>query len=339
MKNIARNRIIGLVASAGVIAVVGIPIPAQASLLPVIDINDTQAYAPRIIASNDPANWRAPSGNPFDGVGKLILNRADGTFGCSGSLLDGGGFLVTAAHCLTDDDGSSILNSATVSFQDGAVTTTATQAHIWSGWDGHTLENNSDIAILRLDTPVTTISGFAIATGNPFLQPVLHAGYGQTGTGATGMQSGTFGALHYGYNVYDAVWTGGSLAYDFDDGTVAHDTFCIVAGLCNTGLPYPFESMIASGDSGGPSFILENGEFRLVGLHSFGATFGLGAGDIDAILNASFGEAGGDTWLLPHIGWIESITAVPEPRAYVLLITGLTVITAFARRQPRFIGL
>ena len=97
--------------------------------------------------------------------------------------------------------------------------------------------------------------------------------------------------------------------------------------------------MIASGDSGGPSFILENGEFRLVGLHSFVATFGLGAGDIDAILNASFGEAGGDTWLLPHIGWIESITAVPEPRAYVLLITGLTVITAFARRQPRFIGL
>src|SRR5690606_39775862 len=115
MKNIACNRIIGLAASAGMIAVAGIPIPAQASLLPVIDINDTQVYAPRIIASDDPANWRAPSGNPFDGVGKLILNRADGVFGCSGSLLDGGGFMVTAAHCLTDDDGNSILNSATAS--------------------------------------------------------------------------------------------------------------------------------------------------------------------------------------------------------------------------------
>jgi secreted trypsin-like serine protease len=339
MKNTWRNRFIILIASAGMTAFAGTPVPVQASLLPIIDINDAKAYAPRIVASDEPSNWQAPSGDPFDGVGKLILNRTDGTFGCSGSLLDGGGFLVTAAHCLTDDDGNNILNSAAVSFQDGAVTTTATQAYIWNSWDGHTLENNSDIAILRLDTPVTTISGFTIATGNPFLQPVLHAGYGQTGTGATGMQSGTFGALHYGYNVYDAVWNGGSLAYDFDDGTAAHDTFCIVAGLCNTGLPYPFESMIASGDSGGPSFILENGEFRLVGLHSFGATFGLGLGDIDGILNASFGEAGGDTWLLPHIDWIESVTAVPEPRAYALLIAGLTVVTGFARHQHRFIAL
>jgi secreted trypsin-like serine protease len=336
MKHTLHYWIILLTASAGMIAAAGVPVPVQASLLSGIDINDAKAFAPLIVASDDPANWQAPSGDPFDGVGKLILSRTDGTFGCSGSLLDGGGFLVTAAHCLTDNDGNSILNSATVSFQDGAVTTTATQAYIWKGWDGHTLESNSDIAILRLDTPVTTISGFAIATGNPFLQPVLHAGYGQTGTGATGMQSGTFGTLHYGYNVYDAIWNGGSLAYDFDDGTTAHDTFCIVAGICNTGLPHPFESMIASGDSGGPSFILENGEFKLAGLHSFGATFGLGLGDIDGILNASFGEAGGDTWLLPHIDWIEIVTAVPEPRAYVLLIAGLIIVTGFARRRHRF---
>ncbi|MBX3616499.1 MAG: PEP-CTERM sorting domain-containing protein [Nitrosomonas sp.] len=91
--------------------------------------------------------------------------------------------------------------------------------------------------------------------------------------------------------------------------------------------------MIASGDSGGPSFIIEGGEFKLVGVHSFGATFGLGFGDIDNDLNSSFGELGGDTYLLPNADWIASITAVPEPETYLMLLTGLFAIGTIVRRR------
>lgn len=311
----------------------GLSVSAHATTLPVIDLDAAKEYMPLMVASDDPANWIAPLGLPFDGVAKLLLSRSDGNFGCSGSLLDGGAFLMTAAHCVTDDDGNNLLNSATISFQGGTVTTTSTEAFVFPTWDGHSLGNNDDIAILKLDTPVNSIPGFGLATGSPVLQPVLHAGYGLIGTGSTGAIPGTFGTLHYGYNVYDAVWSGGSLAYDFDDGTAAHDVFCIIAGTCDAGLPFPNEAMIASGDSGGPSFVLEGGLFKLVGVHSFGATFGVGFGDINDELDSSFGEVGGDTYLLPHAAWIASITAVPEPQTYLMLLAGLFAIGMFAQRR------
>lgn len=314
-------------------AVAGFCASAQASTLPVLDLDSVKEFAPLMIASDDPDNWIAPSGTPFDGVAKLILNRSDGSFGCSGSLLDGGAFLMTAAHCVTDDDGNNVMNSTTISFQGGAVTATSTEAFVFPGWDGSSLGKNDDIAILKLDTPVASIPGFELATGSPLFQPVLHAGYGLIGTGLTGAIPGTFGTLHYGYNVYDATWSGGSLAYDFDNGLAANDTFCIVAGSCNLGLPFPNEAMIASGDSGGPSFVIEDGEFKMVGVHSFGATFGLGSGDIDNLLNSSFGEAGGDTYLLPHAAWIASVTAVPEPQTYLMMLAGLLAIGSFAKRR------
>lgn len=311
----------------------GLSVSAHATTLPVIDLDAAKEYMPLMVASDDPANWIAPLGLPFDGVAKLLLSRSDGNFGCSGSLLDGGAFLMTAAHCVTDDDGNNLLNSATISFQGGTVTTTSTEAFVFPTWDGHSFGKNDDIAILKLDTPINSIPGFGLATGSPVLQPVLHAGYGLIGTGSTGAIPGTFGTLHYGYNVYDAVWGGGSLAYDFDDGTAAHDVFCIIGEICDAGLPFPNEAMIASGDSGGPSFVLEGGLFKLVGVHSFGVTWGVGVGDINDELDSSFGEAGGDTYLLPHAAWIASITAVPEPQTYLMLLAGLFAIGMFVQRR------
>jgi len=309
-----------------------IGIYSSSHAMPIIDLDRAEEFAPLIIASDNPDNWIAPIPGILDGVGKLILHRSDGNFGCSGSLLGGGDFLITAAHCVTDDHGKNILNSADISFKGGAVSTTASKAFVFSGWDGHTLGNNDDIAILKLDTPVTTIDGYGIATGGIaelVRQPELHAGYGLTGTGLTGAQAGTFGILHYGYNNYETTWnnSSGSLAYDFDNGTPAHDAFCIITGICNLGLGSA-ESIISPGDSGGASFIMDGGQLKLAGVHSFGATFGISGGDIDNILNSSFGEAAGDTYLLPHLAWINSVTAVPEPQTYLMMLIGLLVISA-----------
>ncbi|MBV6448700.1 trypsin-like serine protease [Nitrosomonas sp.] len=306
-----------------------IGIYSSAHAMPIIDLDRVEEFTPLMIASDNPDNWIAPIPSILDGMGKLILHRSDGNFGCSGSLLGGGDFLITAAHCVTDDHGKNVLNSANISFQGGAVSTTASKAYVFSGWDGHTLGDNDDIAILKLDTPVTTINGYGIAMGGFAGLAELHAGYGLTGTGLTGAQSGTFGILHYGYNTYDATWGGssGSLAYDFDNGTPAHDAFCIVAGICNLGLGSA-EAMISPGDSGGASFIMEGGLLKLVGVHSFGATFGISGGDIDGTLNSSFGEAAGDTYLLPHLAWINSVTTIPEPQTYLMMLIGLLVISA-----------
>jgi hypothetical protein len=85
--------------------------------------------------------------------------------------------------------------------------------------------------------------------------------------------------------------------------------------------------LIAPGDSGGPSFL----GAQLIGVHSFGGTFGAPF-DINNLHDASFGELGGDVRIALHADWIDSITAVPEPRSYALTLLGLAAVVLCARR-------
>lgn len=268
----------------------------------------------------------------LDAVAKLTLTRSDGTFSCSGSLLAGGLYVLTAAHCVTGANASATTSKITLSWNEGAVTATSTSYIVASGWDGALSEGN-DLALIQLSSAVTAIDGYSLFSSSAQGSDVLIAGYGKTGTGSTGA-TGSSGTLHYGYNEYDAdgriyQMTGISSSiylYDFDDGTRADSLFG------SLGLGSSLEAIIASGDSGGASLVYSNGEWYLAGVHSF-----IGCATQSCTANSVFGNYAGDVSVFGQLAWLQSYVvtaAVPEGQTYALFLAGLGLIVPFARRRP-----
>ena len=84
----------------------------------VIEGENIIAYAiPLYTSHDDPSNHEVPTSDPHDGVAKLILTRTDGTFGCSGTLANDRQHVITAAHCVADDNGNFILISGSAEFR------------------------------------------------------------------------------------------------------------------------------------------------------------------------------------------------------------------------------
>jgi hypothetical protein len=203
-------------------------------------------------------------------------------------------------------------------------------------WTGD-FRDGSDIALLKLDRPVDASSYDIVRDPQGGIgETITVTGYGRSGSGVEGSGGIGFGTLRIGSNRYDTRWSatsvaGSPFAFDFDDGSVARDTIGNSVPLLRdlgTGLP---EVLIAPGDSGGPSFL--NGQ--IVGIHSFGATFGAPF-DSDDSLNSSFGELAGDVRVALFADWFDAVTGpVPEPETYLLMIVGLIAV-ARAAHNGRF---
>ncbi|XVJ71672.1 MAG: trypsin-like serine protease [Rhizobacter sp.] len=294
-----------------------------------------------VVSFNNPDSWVLPSG-ALEGTARVEFSNASGNFVCSGSLLQGGSYVLTAAHCVDD------FTSLSVNFRQGSVARTGAEVFINSNWNGQ-FATGADIALIRLDQAVNDIQGFALADGNVMGNVFLMAGHGLIGSGNTG---GTgfdgFNRPHYGYNVYDVGFAGAygfTYVYDFDNGTANQNTHCQIYLVCGAGLGIN-EALIAGGDSGGGSFVWDGTQWLLAGVHSFGRTFGRFecplnpgqiCGDIDNItLNSSFGETAGDTAVFSHMNWINAfinpVNTVPEPSTLALVLLGLTAV-AWRRRD------
>ncbi len=323
-----------------------------------------------------PSNWRFTIGQSFngvvgalDGVARLSFTNADGNWACSGSLLAGGQYVLTAAHCADD------FTKMTVQFgwQDGKAAITRNvsvgNAYVNKSWTG-ALDTGADIAILKLDTAVTTINGYKLSTTNDVGKEYLMAGYGTTQLATTNsatnwndgnwghyafnrfdVDSQTFNRVAGDYNVYDYdpsyYAPGVTYMSDFDNGTAARNTLGRIAGVTgnnwtsDTGLGAR-EGLIAGGDSGGGDFVWNGTEWLLSGVHSWGwqgssacPDFGLAGCDNASRNGSSFGDLSGSTATYSHIAWINSVTAVPEPETYAMLLAGLGLIGVARRRKQQ----
>lgn len=319
-----------------------------------------------VVSTNDPANWvlnPGAFGGAFDGVARLLFTaRSDGLgYVCSGSLLAGGEYVLTAAHCADD------FSSMTIDFKLGSETRTAAAAFVNSNWNG-TLNNGSDVALIKLSSKVTDIQGFNLSTTNDMGKNVLVAGYGLVGQGTLGGvdfdrdPAGTVPRLwrpHYGYNTIDATGKqlddalfgpgegsnafGETYVYDFDDGTGSKNAlqrlkneFGGAWADSSTGLGTD-EALIDGGDSGGGDFVWNGSEWLLSGVHSWGwdpcgQVFGSSC-DSNLGINSSFGDLSGSTAVFSHVAWINAVAAVPEPETYAMMLAGLGVVGWAARRR------
>ncbi|MEP6765264.1 MAG: trypsin-like serine protease [Gemmatimonadaceae bacterium] len=324
----------------------------------------------RIVVAGDNANaalYQTPKGIGYDGVGALLIERPDGLFICSGSLLAGGLNVLTAAHCLTDSKGKVIATKVTSVFFPPGQPNSAQEIIAGSAfyvnpqYTGQLVDAH-DVAVVSLaSSPSQGIlnSAYNLFLGNPFGLVGTIVGSGNTGTGAAGevlLSNGfNLGNRHVATNRVDFSWSdalfGGDgnlffgpadvygLVADFDSGLAANDATCILmalygAGTSRCGLGQgALEGILGGGDSGGPLFI--NGQ--IAGVASYGVTFRNGiTGDIDNALDGTFGEFSGWTSTDYNQVWLSQFTtATPEPGSFALVGVGLFGVIGFASNRRK----
>ena len=285
---------------------------------------------PDIVDATNAASIIVAPGGTLDGVGDFIFDITTGTgFRCSGSLLQDGIHVLTAAHCLADNAGVQdyIDGSGTVTFEgdlgDEAIDVVSVFIH--PDFNGSTL-NGNDVAVLKLVSEASAdITRYDIDTNaaDDIGQIIQLAGYGRSGTGTLGdiLPSGTKRAgdnqHDIGGNAFLAIFglvpgvdftSNSQLPYDFDNGLVANDGFDFFYMVPDLGEANEVDQ--AGGDSGGPSF---NAAGEVSGVHSYSISIRNTDGttsDIDAIDdNDTFGEFSVDARVTTYAAWINDFTA------------------------------
>ncbi|MBL4698074.1 MAG: trypsin-like serine protease, partial [Phycisphaerales bacterium] len=241
---------------------------------------------------------------------------AGGSTDCSGTLIGGGEWILTAAHCVDRPTSSvAFLRDSSFGFVD--------QIIIHPDWQRNDFLGGGDIALLRLSSPITSIEAAQIYTGRNELGAVgTSVGFGRTGTGLTGQQQGTFGTLRGGNNVLDVLgtargWDPRILLTDFDNPLNPNDS------NYGSNLPLDLEYSIGPGDSGGGLFIFTDDGWQIAGISSF-------VNSTDGNPDGDYGDSNGFTRVSDYAGWINSI--VPAPSTLPMLAGGLLF---GARRRRR----
>lgn len=182
-------------------------------------------------------------------------------------------YVITAAHCVSDDSASSLsvqvhrhdLDASVAS--EGAVTMGVETIYIHPNYNDNTVDN--DIAVLKLSSAVDDISVFGSAYNTVELddgsytidgQTLTVAGWGHTSSG--GSSSGVAHEVNVPYVSYEDCTGADS---DYSASSVTEDVMICAGDLSNGGIDS------CQGDSGGPLFeYCDDGSVVLVGIVSWG---------------------------------------------------------------------
>jgi len=342
------------------------PSPRPGNLLPTVvglAIALCAASGEALLTYDNPSEYR-PGPGLSDAVVYLTFETVEGNVdSCTGTLLAGETHILTAAHCLTDETGTTDVEWVDVHFPESGTTLRADfDAFSFSeGWSGVPAFTPADLAIIELPGPAPAgIRGLEPVPPEldlPTPLPIQIFGYGNGGEG--GLDPGLPpGVLRVGFNHYDDPspldpWQGRFNVFDFDDYSEANNqvgepgyvttpgnppiTTYLYMDLDGDGDAVLAEVMTAGGDSGGPSVL----DIYLVGVHSW-IQNGVG-GDVfqpDGATDAAdvgFGWIAGDVSVAAYSDWIYSVVngaTIPEAGTGSLLGAALW-LARFGRRPRR----
>ncbi len=240
------------------------------------------------------------------GVVRLSINRTDGNFLCTGTLLSTGQHVLTAAHCLTNSNGQLTAMSVDVNFDVKASPTASLNSQSYPvGTDGITIHPSwngdgdgnygHDLAILKLSelAPLYAKRYELYRNTDEVGKTFDIVGYGRRGTGSDGDNLAPDGNRRQGRNRVDDVeydpWyntgtagpKGSVLIFDFDEASS--------------------ESFVGRGDSGGPMLM----DGKVGGVYSAGFETAFLGGDPEA----NFGEVASASRVSYYQTWIDSVTS------------------------------
>ena len=277
------------------------------------------------------------AGSPWAGVGSVTIGGSV----YSGVMLDSQ-HVLTAAHVVSGQVGTP--GNVGFSLNVGGDLTHTYSASLISVYDGYAGTSpgadgvwHDDLAIIRLSAPVAgVIPAYDLYGGSLADRTLTLVGYGRGGDGVDGATIAASASVkRAGQNRVDnlLVDDDGGLhdeifVFDFDGPTSASNVY---GPPSPANLALDAEAQFASGDSGSPVFVDDNGVWKIAGIATFN-----GSTDQSSGSNVKFGSIGGGTIVAPYQSWIQAtIAPVPEPHTWLMLLAGLGLVGAARCKRQR----
>jgi Trypsin/PEP-CTERM motif len=243
----------------------------------------------------------------YDAVGFTTRQNA-----LNQTVLDSSGILITPDWVLTASHTLVAGGRPDTTFTIGGETRNIAQAIRNPNFTGQ-IEDGYDVALLKLDAPITNVTPAQLYTGTAASlqgQTLTYVGYGRSGTGSTG-DTIPAGTKRAGNNIAEQL----GFTLNPGAGQVVYSNQIMFADMDKQGgiggnplggtNPINLEYLIALGDSGGGLFTEQNGQHFVAGVHSILFDF-----DPTGILG--YGDVMGSTTIEQSLTWIQD-TIAPDP--------------------------